>query len=417
MLLYEEDGTTERVHTYATGRHFAVDETEGTETTRYFTHTDHLGSVTAVTDSDGTLVWDNEYLPFGDEARTTDSRFAMFTGKQKDPDTGLYYYNARWYDTSLGRFVSQDPIRSGVNWYAYCENNPLKFVDPTGLESADAAYSHNEQQKEYESTGGQDNGDEGVSGPTDRFLGKERDPEIGDYVSKYQRPDGSTYTLNRNSGKTSDNAQGESSVPKPVEYDSLSDLIQKNIEESGSVSVDYIEGEVDVELPDGTKYSPEVGEFVPRNAIITAKKDSLIDISAGDRITHIYNGGSTSIMENERLIQEYYQSEEYRQALVDQAIVGVTEVTAGMGTQILSLWVGNRASTLAKGSLMYGRSADQVIRSAGVGITTGIFLSADGIRRVQSSLMGEVRTSTNLKNCIISPYVDMTNNLKKFILD
>ncbi len=111
-----------------------MDETEAGTTTRYYTHTDHLGSVTTVTDSDGTLVWDNEYLPFGEEHTPDESRFAMFTGKQKDPDTGLYYFNVRWYDASLGRFVTQDPIRDGVNWYAYCENNPLRFVDPTGLD-------------------------------------------------------------------------------------------------------------------------------------------------------------------------------------------------------------------------------------------------------------------------------------------
>ena len=133
-LLYEDNGTTVRTHTYAGSRHLAVDETEAGTTTRYYTHTDHLGSVTTVTDSEGTLVWDNEYLPFGEEQTPDESRFAMFTGKQKDPDTGLYYFNARWYDASLGRFVTQDPIRDGVNWYAYCENNPLKFVDPTGLE-------------------------------------------------------------------------------------------------------------------------------------------------------------------------------------------------------------------------------------------------------------------------------------------
>ena len=47
--------------------------------------------------------------------------------------TGQYYYNARWYDPSLGRFTTEDPIKDGSNWYAYANNNPLRFVDPTGL--------------------------------------------------------------------------------------------------------------------------------------------------------------------------------------------------------------------------------------------------------------------------------------------
>ena len=62
-----------------------------------------------------------------------------FTGKDFDEVTGLYYFNARWYDPQLGRFTSEDPVRDGMNWYVYVRNNPLRFIDPSGLESADAA--------------------------------------------------------------------------------------------------------------------------------------------------------------------------------------------------------------------------------------------------------------------------------------
>lgn len=55
-----------------------------------------------------------------------------FTGKQQDDPTGLYYFNARYYDPNLGRFISEDPVRDGANWYIYCANNPLRYVDPTG---------------------------------------------------------------------------------------------------------------------------------------------------------------------------------------------------------------------------------------------------------------------------------------------
>ena len=46
---------------------------------------------------------------------------------------GLYYYNARWYDADTGRFISEDPARDGANRYVYTANNPLKFVDPSGM--------------------------------------------------------------------------------------------------------------------------------------------------------------------------------------------------------------------------------------------------------------------------------------------
>jgi hypothetical protein len=52
---------------------------------------------------------------------------------------GLKYFNARWYDAGTGRFISEDPARDGVNWYAYAAANPMRFVDPTGLQFLDPA--------------------------------------------------------------------------------------------------------------------------------------------------------------------------------------------------------------------------------------------------------------------------------------
>lgn len=60
-----------------------------------------------------------------------------YTGREWDRETGLYYYNARYYDPEMGRFISEDPIGfngGDVNLYAYVGNNPVNFVDPWGLE-------------------------------------------------------------------------------------------------------------------------------------------------------------------------------------------------------------------------------------------------------------------------------------------
>ena len=43
------------------------------------------------------------------------------------------YFNARFYDAEIGRFISLDPIKDGLNWYTYCNNNPLRYVDKNGL--------------------------------------------------------------------------------------------------------------------------------------------------------------------------------------------------------------------------------------------------------------------------------------------
>ncbi|MFA5074416.1 MAG: RHS repeat-associated core domain-containing protein, partial [Nitrospirota bacterium] len=60
-----------------------------------------------------------------------------FTGQEEDTETGLYNYNARMYDPTLGRFISADPIM-GLNRYVYAGNNPINAVDPSGYESEEA---------------------------------------------------------------------------------------------------------------------------------------------------------------------------------------------------------------------------------------------------------------------------------------
>lgn len=60
-----------------------------------------------------------------------------FVSRQFDPDVGLYYLNARWYDPELGRFVSPDPIPGLLNQYAYAGNNPFRYSDANGLQAFD----------------------------------------------------------------------------------------------------------------------------------------------------------------------------------------------------------------------------------------------------------------------------------------
>ena len=56
-----------------------------------------------------------------------------FTGYMSDEISGLYYAQARYYEPNLGRFGAEDIIRDGLNWYGYCNGNPLRFIDPSGL--------------------------------------------------------------------------------------------------------------------------------------------------------------------------------------------------------------------------------------------------------------------------------------------
>ena len=96
--------------------------------------TDHLGSTAGLTDASGNLVEQLTYDSFGNSSGSTRTRYG-YTGRERDPDTGLMYYRARWYDPEVGRFISEDPIglAGGINLYAYVGNNPIGFNDPLGL--------------------------------------------------------------------------------------------------------------------------------------------------------------------------------------------------------------------------------------------------------------------------------------------
>jgi len=96
-----------------------------------------MGSVTDLTDSSGTLLESYSYDVFGNPDTTSDlGNTRMFTARELDSETGLYYYRARYYDPKLGRFLQRDPVgyTAGINLYTYCDNNPINWVDALGLE-------------------------------------------------------------------------------------------------------------------------------------------------------------------------------------------------------------------------------------------------------------------------------------------
>ncbi len=105
-----------------------------------FLHPDHLGSSSVVTDGEGSEIFHSEFGPYGEVTRTDGTAPSSFgfTDQEHDP-SGLIYMNARYYDPLCGRFTSpdemvQDPFDPQfLNRYTYVRNNPVKFVDPSGL--------------------------------------------------------------------------------------------------------------------------------------------------------------------------------------------------------------------------------------------------------------------------------------------
>jgi RHS repeat-associated protein len=139
------------------------------EAEQYFYHGDHLGSAQMVTDHNGQVYEHLEYTPYGElwvehaeqTAANVDKTVFRFTGKERDGETGLYYYGARYLnpqtglwlstDPAMGEYVPQAPINDeakkanrnlagmggvfnvvNLHVYHYAGNNPMKYTDPDG---------------------------------------------------------------------------------------------------------------------------------------------------------------------------------------------------------------------------------------------------------------------------------------------
>jgi len=113
-------------------------------TIQYFL-SDHLGSTNALVNSSGAISSQTNYDAFGNQTGTIGTRYG-FTGRERDEQTGLMFYRARWYSPELGRFISEDPIgfRGGdVNLFGYVQNSSTLYKDPFGLERYPYSFYHN----------------------------------------------------------------------------------------------------------------------------------------------------------------------------------------------------------------------------------------------------------------------------------
>ncbi len=100
--------------------------------------TDNQGSVRLVVNAvTGDVAQRLDYDSFGRVLRDTNPGFQPFgfQGGLYDPDTGLVEFGCRWYDAETGRWISKDPILLDGSWnvYAFCDNDPVNCIDPTGL--------------------------------------------------------------------------------------------------------------------------------------------------------------------------------------------------------------------------------------------------------------------------------------------
>lgn len=127
----------------------------------FFYHTDPAGTPLSMTDDKGNVVWRADYRPFGEENSInpqTKENDMRFVGKEKDKETGLQYFGARYMKNEIGRFLTVDPVGpvdprtsktnykmlenpQRLNRYAYGINNPYRYIDPDGRYERDVHYN------------------------------------------------------------------------------------------------------------------------------------------------------------------------------------------------------------------------------------------------------------------------------------
>jgi RHS repeat-associated protein len=140
-VVYEATSTGTACYIYGPTGRLAKRTTVDEESSIFYYSGDHLGSTRLATDESGNIVVAITYHPFGEVSIQEGTEHYTFTGKELD-ETGLYYYGARYYDPDLGRFITRDSIKGyistpqSLNRFAYCQNNPLKYVDPWGEHGA-----------------------------------------------------------------------------------------------------------------------------------------------------------------------------------------------------------------------------------------------------------------------------------------
>jgi RHS repeat-associated protein len=113
----------------------------------------HLGSSRLELDEHAQIISYEEYAPYGSStyqavrSQTETAKRYRYTGKERDEESGLYYHGARYFATSVGRWVSADPggLVDGPNLFCYVGGNPVKLVDPSGRQSerTQPEYGHN----------------------------------------------------------------------------------------------------------------------------------------------------------------------------------------------------------------------------------------------------------------------------------
>ena len=110
------------------------------------------GDIVGITDIKGNISTNYRYDAFGNVLSDSEPDCFGYCGEFLDRESGLVYLRNRYYDTATGRFITEDPVKDGHNWYSYCDGNPVMFIDPSGLISVIFVSSNMSDQADVRAT-------------------------------------------------------------------------------------------------------------------------------------------------------------------------------------------------------------------------------------------------------------------------
>ena len=150
-MVAEYAGSGNMTARYLRGIGLIAREQNATLGLQYYLHNAH-GDVVERTDRYGTTLKRYRYDTFGVEIdpEPLDSNPFRYCGEYFDKESETVYLRARSYRPSTGRFTSEDVARDGLNWYTYCGNEPVSFIDPMGLRQSLADFLKNRNNLNYD---------------------------------------------------------------------------------------------------------------------------------------------------------------------------------------------------------------------------------------------------------------------------
>ena len=131
-FVYDNANVVEEITADSTNKYYRGIEIIKNDDNLYYLYNGQ-GDVSLLINNAGTTVADYAFDAYGNQSQenTIYNPFG-YRGEYTDTESGLIYLRARMYSPNTGTFITEDPIKDGLNWYVYCENNPILFVDQTG---------------------------------------------------------------------------------------------------------------------------------------------------------------------------------------------------------------------------------------------------------------------------------------------